>query len=189
MADPAKVQTAATPQEQLPLVANPLFDAGFDANLYRSNNPFVGINPYGKKGTYIIPNNLDNRVANTQFADTTVATEKLLPRYTTQKSSVITLGRAHYVLACDTTANAITITLPNAANYQGHEFVVAFLVDGGNNVIVQTDQTDNFGGAGGNGTDLYDTATFEDKGDFLHVIGLGGDTWFILSEVGGTYTA
>lgn len=63
------------------------------------------------------------------------------------------------LVICDTTSNAITITLPPVAEAAGKIFTIILNVDGGNDVTVTDYQTDSW-----YSTDIFDI-TMNDIGD------------------------
>ncbi len=170
-----------TPQDNQ-FIASPLEKVGFNSALFRDKKPLSGDNPYGKKSTVASENTVEEGLI---FRDNSVPTEALLNRYTINKNAALALTRRHYLVACDTTSNAITITLPDARTMLGHEFIIFFSVDGGNTLTVSTDNVDTYQGIGVNDGNVSDDMT--DASDFLHIIAVTNDKWLVLSEHGGSF--
>ena len=102
---------------------------------------------------------------------------------THQTTATLGLDNSHSIITCDTTGNAITITLPEAADYLGKRYMVVLTTDGGNNVNINTSGADVWIGignpAGGTQAQLTDE---EDHIDFMAV---SDDEWLSISIGGG----
>lgn len=88
----------------------------------------------------------------------------------------LALNTTHDVLVCDTTSNAIALTLP-AASASGKEYTVLLRTDGGNNVTLTSATGDTLDGTN-------NTATFADAEDALQIIDIANDRWLILENIG-----
>ncbi len=167
-------------------VNTPLDEAGFDESLYRKDNFFAQpISDLGKRSTPLTPNVLDNQISKQQILDGTIPDSKIVTNFRTVTNSALALDAGDTVLNCDTTSNAITLTLPDARGLLGKEFIIALVTDGGTDLTVSTDGVDQFDGAtGATGTSVV----FADVGDYLQVRALGNDLWLVLSTIGGTFS-
>ena len=101
---------------------------------------------------------------------------------TAQTESSLTLDMNHDVLVCDTTSNAIALTLPEAANSPGKQYIVFLGTDGGNDVTISCVGSDVL-----NSSDNT-TATMADAEDYFHIVAVSDDRWLIISDTGVAYS-
>ena len=113
---------------------------------------------------------------NTDFSTQNVLAGAVTHTVTSQTTSSLTLG-THAVVVCDTTSNAIAITLPEAANNLGKRYVIFLETDGGNDVTVSCSGSDTL-----NGTNT--TATLADAGDYMDLVAVSNDRWLIITNNG-----
>jgi len=101
---------------------------------------------------------------------------------TAQTDATLTASAAHKVIVCDTTSNAIAITLPEAADNLGLELTIYLETDGGDNVTVAR--------AGADVLDSSDNtlATLADAEDFLRIVAVSDNRWLIISDNGVAYS-
>ncbi len=163
-----------------------LEEAGFDESVYRKKNFFEApIENLGKTSTPMVPNVLDNQISHQQLLDKTIPDTKILTSHNVFNGTAKTLDNGDTVINCNTTNNAITLTLPNARNTLGKTYIISLVTDGGNNVTLNTDSTDQFNGvASATGTSVV----FADAGDYIHLIAMGNDLWLVLSTIGGSFS-
>jgi hypothetical protein len=98
-------------------------------------------------------------------------------------SSTLTLDANDGVVECDTTSNAIAITLPEASTVLGQNYTIYFETDGGNDVTVTTATGDTFAGVGDIGDN---TATMADAGDFVVIQAVSDTRWIVIQNNGAT---
>ena len=98
-------------------------------------------------------------------------------------NAAITVSTTIMSYDIDTTAAAVTATLPEASTVLGKFFYFYVSTDGGNNFILDTDGTDMFSGSNSN------RVTFADEGDACIVQSVGDNRYAIFSNVGGALSA
>ena len=89
-------------------------------------------------------------------------------------AAAITLDVYDQVVECDTTSNAITVTLPPVVEAKGKIYSIALITDGGNDVTIQ-DQDDSRNWDGD-----YTLADANDE----YVLFSNGRKWHVLSTTG-----
>lgn len=75
------------------------------------------------------------------------------------------------VVHCDTTSNAITLTLPDVAEAEGKIFTIKLITDGGNNVTLQ-DRDESY---------QWSDLTFNDAGEAVCLYS-DGHMWHVLAN-------
>lgn len=103
----------------------------------------------------------------------------------TLTASTLTLDATDGVIECDTTSNAIAITLPECSTVLGQVYTVYFETDGGNDVTVTTASGDSYAGVGDVGDN---TATMADVGDFITIQAASSTRWVIVQNNGAALT-
>ncbi len=103
-----------------------------------------------------------------------------------QSSATVTLDSTNHIVLCDTTGNAIGITLPAVSANIGQRYIVVFKTDGGNNVTISCAGSDTYIGAGNpaGGT----AVVLVDADDYCEIVAIASSTtnyWLILG-LGGT---
>lgn len=96
---------------------------------------------------------------------------------TTQSDTPLTLDLDDYTVVCDTTANVIAITLPEAASSLGKRYIVFLETDGGNDVTVTCAGADTLDGSNTIGT-------LADAEDYFEIVAVSNDRWLILTNSG-----
>lgn len=161
-----------------------LEEAGFNQLLVREEDFFSPpIEELGSKSTPLTPNPLNNQITGQNLLDATIPDSKIVTAHKFVTESAITLDRGYTVLSCDTTDNAVAITLPSARRFLGKQYIIFFNVDGGSDVTVST--SDTFQGAAGAGNDL---ATGADANDYLHIVATSNAVWLVLSQTGFAFS-
>jgi len=90
-----------------------------------------------------------------------------------RKTATASLTLYEQVVLCDTTAGAITITLPGVAEAAGLIFSIALETDGGTNVTIQ-DRDESYG---------WSDLTLADAAD-KYLLYSDGHSWWTLASVG-----
>jgi len=96
---------------------------------------------------------------------------------TAQTATTLTLNLTHHTIVCDTTSNVIALTLPEAADSKGKEYIVFLETDGGNDVTVTCAGSDTLDGSNTIGT-------LADAEDFFHIKAVSDDRWLIITNNG-----
>jgi len=94
-----------------------------------------------------------------------------------QTTTPITLDLTQEIIVCDTTANVIAITLPEAASSLGKKYLVFLETDGGNNVTVTCAGADTLDGSNTIGT-------LADAEDYFEIVAVSNDRWLIITNSG-----
>jgi hypothetical protein len=97
-------------------------------------------------------------------------------------AGALTLTESHSVIACDTTTQATPITLPDASAYPGKEYIIVFETDAGTDVVVTCAAGDTFDATN-------NQATMNDAADYLHIIAIGSNRWFVIGDTGNVFAA
>ena len=163
-----------------------LEEAGFNQLLVREEDFFAQpIKDLGAKSTPLTVNILDNQVVSQQLLDQSIADVKIVTNHRVVTGSALTLDRGDTIIQCDTTSNAIAITLPDSRKNLGKSYIIGFVTDGGNDVTVSTDGTDQYDGASSaTGTSVV----YADAGDMLAITAIGNDLWLVTQSVGGSFS-
>jgi hypothetical protein len=101
---------------------------------------------------------------------------------TAQTTATLALTAAHSVIVCDTTANAIAITLPEANDNIGKKYLIFLQTDGGTNVTIARTGSDVLNAA--NNT----LATLADAEDFIELIAVSANRWLVIKDNGIAYS-
>ena len=96
--------------------------------------------------------------------------------------SPLTLDYTHDNVICNTTGGAIAITLPEAADSLGKEYLIMLETDGGTDTVVTCAGADKLNVAGNT------VATLADAEDFLHIVAISADRWLIITDNGIAYS-
>jgi len=97
-------------------------------------------------------------------------------------STTLTLDLNHNVVVCDTTSNAIAITLPEAADSLGKRYTVLLETDGGNNVTVTCAGSDVLNSSSNT------IGTFADAEDYFEIVAVSDNRWLIIADSGVAYS-
>ena len=104
----------------------------------------------------------------------------------TLTAATLTLDANDGIVECDTTSNAIAITLPECSTVLGQVFTIYFETDNANDVVVTTTAGDTYAGVG----DLGDnTATMADAGDFIVIQAVSNTRWAVIQNNGATLSS
>ena len=99
---------------------------------------------------------------------------QVLNNFLSQTAAAVTLTVNQQTVECDTTSNAITVTLPDVNEAYGRIFTVALITDGGNDVTIQDqDESRNWDGD-------YTLADADDE----YVFYSNGRKWYVLTTIG-----
>lgn len=101
---------------------------------------------------------------------------------TAQTSASLSLTSSHSLVVCDTTSNAIALTLPEAADNLGQKYTIFLETDGGNNLTVATTGSDVLNSSSNT------LATLADAEDFIELIAVSDDRWLILNDNAVAYS-
>lgn len=98
-------------------------------------------------------------------------------------AATLTMDANDGIIECDTTSNAIAITLPECSTVLGQTLTVYFETDGANDVVLSTAVSDTFAGVGDIGDN---TATMADVGDFIVIQAVSDTRWVVIQNNGAT---
>jgi len=101
---------------------------------------------------------------------------------TAQTAVTLTLNLNHDVIVCDTTSNAIALTLPEAADSLGKRYVVLLETDGGTDLTVACAGSDVLNSSSNT------LATFADVEDFFEIVAVSDNRWLVLIDNGVAYS-
>lgn len=96
---------------------------------------------------------------------------------TAQTTATLTVDLNDDVVVCDTTGNAIAITLPEAASSLGKRYLFFLETDGGSDVTVTCAGADTLDGANTIGT-------LADAEDYFEIVAVSDDRWLIITNSG-----
>lgn len=104
-----------------------------------------------------------------------------LPHTLYDNNDIATLTLNQTVIVGDTTAGAITLTLPEASTCLGKVYIAFLETDGGTNMNIDCASGDDFDGGGS------DAAQFNDAGDYFIIVAVSNNRWLVLVESGVGY--
>lgn len=94
-------------------------------------------------------------------------------------------GADYLVQASTSGAQALTITLPEAANNLGLTLTFTFVTDGGQNITINRTGSDVIDETADTGNTAI---ALEDAGDTIQIMAVGNDKWFVIKNIGCTLT-
>ncbi len=106
-------------------------------------------------------------------------------KLTTQTTATLTLDDSHSIVACDTNANGITLTLPDASGVLGQEYTIFVTnVTSGNDVTVNADGADTFIHEDG----VEDTTITMTENDYVVIRAVANNKWLVVVDRGAVYS-
>lgn len=135
---------------------------------------------------------LDHNGTNALISQTpgNLVVDNLAVRYATRSIAAGTAAdsptNVDAILQCATDgAQALTITLPEAADNLGLNYIFHFVTDGGQNVTINRTGADTIDDA----ADIGNTAiTMEDANDYIMIVATQNDKWMVIKNIGCTLT-
>lgn len=110
-----------------------------------------------------------------------IKTATIQHKLTTQTGTALTISSSHNVVVCDTTSNAITVTLPDANTILGQEIlIVAAVRPGSYDVTINAASGDTFNATGNN------RCVLDAVDDFFCIVAISANRWLIKASAGTT---
>ncbi len=114
-----------------------------------------------------------------------VRTGSIQHKLTAQTSATLTLDDTHSIIACNTTGNGITLTLPDASTVLGQEYTIfVTTVTSGNDVTVNAGGADKFIHEAG----VEDTTIDMTENDYVIIRAVADNKWLVVVDRGAVYS-